>query len=145
MLDEIAWLFNIRGTDIPFNPLFFSYCYISLEKVQLFMNEAQASDAVRAHLSGVTIENYASTLATLEALDEKVLASSNSPAAIVNALKNKQVVTNTPVGILKAYKNDTEIEGMLLANVRSAVCHVKALKYAEGRTIKYDSKLLFYR
>jgi len=131
MLDEIAWLFNLRGTDIPFNPLFFSYCYVSLDKVQLFMNESQASDAVRAHLSGVTIENYASTLATLEGLEEKVLASSNSPAAIVNALKNKQVVTNTPVGILKAYKNDTEIEGMLRANVRSAVCHVKALKYAE--------------
>ena len=38
MLDEVAWLFNLRGTDIPFNPLFFSYCYVGLDSIKLFMN-----------------------------------------------------------------------------------------------------------
>ena len=70
-------------------------------------------------------------LTVIFSLTSKVLCSSNSPAAIVNAVSSKEVISDTPVSVLKAIKNKTEIEGMLLANVRSAVCHVKLLKWAE--------------
>ena len=62
MLDEICWLFNIRGSDIPFNPLFFSYCYVSQTEIILFMNEKQATEEVRKHLTGVTIKPYDTTI-----------------------------------------------------------------------------------
>jgi len=131
MLDEVAWLFNLRGTDIPFNPLFFSYCYVGVDTIKLFMNPKQATSDVKAHLEGVEICPYGDTTSFLESLKTKTLCSSNSPAAIVNILKSKEVISDTPVSLLKAIKNKTEIEGMLLANVRSAVCHVKLLKWAE--------------
>jgi Xaa-Pro aminopeptidase len=60
-LDEIAWLFNVRGSDIPFNPLFFSYCYVDADSVKLFMNKKQASSDIVAHLEGVEICNYGDT------------------------------------------------------------------------------------
>jgi len=131
MLDEVAWLFNLRGTDIPFNPLFFSYCYVGLDSIKLFMNPKQATSDVRAHLEGVEICNYGDTKSFLQSLTSKVLCSSNSPAAIVSSVASKEVISDTPVSVLKAIKNETEIAGMLLANVRSAVCHVKLLKWAE--------------
>merc|ERR1712110_25490 len=62
MLDEICWLFNIRGSDIPFNPLSFSYCYVSQTDIFLFMNEKQATEDVKKHLNGVTIKPYDSTI-----------------------------------------------------------------------------------
>ena len=66
MLDEVAWLFNLRGTDIPFNPLFFSYCYVGLDTIKLFMNPKQATSDVRAHLEGVEICNYGDTMSFLQ-------------------------------------------------------------------------------
>lgn len=66
MLDEVAWLFNLRGTDIPFNPLFFSYCYIGSDCIKLFMNAKQASTDIRTHLEGVEICQYEDTTSFLE-------------------------------------------------------------------------------
>ena len=91
----------------------------------------QATSEVRTHLEGVEICPYGDTSSFLSSLSSKTLCSSNSPAAIVTLLKSKEVISDTPVSCLKAIKNKTEIEGMLLANVRSAVCHVKLLKWAE--------------
>jgi len=62
MLDEVAWLFNLRGSDIPYNPLFFAYCYIGKSSLKLFMNPNQATDEIRKHLDGVEICNYEDTL-----------------------------------------------------------------------------------
>ena len=66
MLDEVCWLFNLRGSDIPFNPLFFAYCYVSTDDVILFMNEKQATAEVKAHLDGVTIKPYDQTISFLQ-------------------------------------------------------------------------------
>merc|ERR1711970_1314604 len=109
MLDEICWLFNIRGSDIPFNPLFFCYCYISLDSIILFMNEKQATDEIKKHLNGVTIKPYDSTIDFLKSLSSKTLCSGNSPAGIVQACASREVITDTPVGILKSIKNKKDI------------------------------------
>ena len=59
MLDEVAWLFNLRGSDIDFNPVFFAYAVVTQEKVILFANPTQVSDDVRKHLGeGVEIKPY---------------------------------------------------------------------------------------
>jgi len=131
MLDEICWLFNIRGSDIPFNPLFFSYCYVSQSEIILFMNEKQATEDIKKHLNGVTIKSYDSTIDYLKSLTTRTLCSSNSPSAIVSACGDKEITSDTPVSILKSIKNETEIKGMLEANIRSALCHSRLLKWAE--------------
>ena len=40
-LDDIAWILNLRGSDIQYNPVFFSYTVVTLDKVHLFVNEGQ--------------------------------------------------------------------------------------------------------
>ena len=64
-------------------------------------------------------------------LTTRTLCSSNSPSAIVSACADKEIITDTPVSILKSIKNETEIKGMLEANIRSALCHSRLLKWAE--------------
>lgn len=50
MLDEIAWLFNLRGSDIDFTPVFFAYAVVSPDSVHLFVDTTQVSQDVRAQL-----------------------------------------------------------------------------------------------
>lgn len=53
-LDDVAWLFNLRGEDIPFNPVFFAYAYVDRERAVLYTNNAQmmtsSEGALAAHL-----------------------------------------------------------------------------------------------
>ena len=50
-LDDVAWLLNLRGSDIQFNPVFFSYAAISNTHVYLFVNEIQVSTAQKTLFS----------------------------------------------------------------------------------------------
>lgn len=50
MLDEVAWLFNLRGSDIAFNPVFFAYAVVSADHAQLFVDPVQLSQDVRTQL-----------------------------------------------------------------------------------------------
>ncbi len=50
MLDEVAWLFNLRGADIDFNPIFFGYAVVTTENAILFVDPEQVSQDVRAKL-----------------------------------------------------------------------------------------------
>jgi len=50
-LDETAWLFNLRGKDIEFNPVFFAYTIITLDAIYLFVNEEQLSSGARKQLA----------------------------------------------------------------------------------------------
>jgi Xaa-Pro aminopeptidase len=88
MLDEIAWLFNLRGADIDFNPgrysqhgemqksnsallfsVFFSYAVVTHESAILFVDPAQIDDAVRDHLGPkVEIQSYDSVFPYLKGL-----------------------------------------------------------------------------
>lgn len=55
MLDEIAWLFNLRGSDIAYNPVFFAYAVVSQSSAILFVKTEQLTDSVRSHL-GDTVQ-----------------------------------------------------------------------------------------
>ncbi len=50
MLDEVAWLFNLRGSDIDFNPVFFAYAVVSPDSTHLFVDPDQINQGVRAQL-----------------------------------------------------------------------------------------------
>lgn len=50
MLDEVAWLFNLRGADIEFNPVFFAYAVVTTDTAILFVNPEQVSKEVLAQL-----------------------------------------------------------------------------------------------
>ena len=50
MLDEVAWLFNLRGSDIDFNPVFFGYAVVTADNAILFVNPEQVSQDVKTQL-----------------------------------------------------------------------------------------------
>lgn len=69
-LDDIAWLFNLRGSDVEYNPVFIAHALIELDRATLFVGDGKVPEAVRASLAadGVTIAPYAQALDTLAAL-----------------------------------------------------------------------------
>ncbi|KAG2127472.1 hypothetical protein DEU56DRAFT_820211 [Suillus clintonianus] len=55
-LSSIAWLLNLRGSDIPFSTLFYAYLFISLDRVVLFLYSVKLTDEVEDHLRALNIE-----------------------------------------------------------------------------------------
>ena len=50
-LDEIAWLLNLRGNDLPYSPLVESYVFLSLDRIVLFIRPEKVTGAIREHLN----------------------------------------------------------------------------------------------
>ena len=85
MLDEVAWLLNLRGSDIDFNPVFFAYAVVTADSAVLFVNPEQVNEEVREHLSGregeggkVEVRPYGEFFAYLEGLGRELGLSKTS-------------------------------------------------------------------
>lgn len=67
-LDEVAWLFNLRGSDIPYNPVFFAYAIVTREDATLYVNPASVPQEVRDYLSqnNVAVLDYEKVWPALE-------------------------------------------------------------------------------
>ena len=70
-LDDIAYLFNLRGADVSYNPVFLAHALIDAQGATLFVAEGKVPDALRARLreDGVALAPYANAAAALAALD----------------------------------------------------------------------------
>ncbi|AZD03538.1 aminopeptidase P family protein [Pseudomonas chlororaphis] len=71
-LDDIAWLFNLRGGDVSFNPVFVSFALISQQQATLFVALSKVDDALRAVLEqdGITLRDYSEVAAALSAISD---------------------------------------------------------------------------
>lgn len=71
-LDDIAWLFNLRGADVSFNPVFVSFALISQQQATLFVALSKVDAALRAQLEvdGVSLRDYSQVTAALRAIPE---------------------------------------------------------------------------
>ncbi|MDR6356669.1 Xaa-Pro aminopeptidase [Pseudomonas psychrotolerans] len=69
-LDDIAWLLNLRGADVPYNPVFLAHLLLGQDSCQLFIDPAKVSAEIRAALvaDGVTLVDYAQAAAELARL-----------------------------------------------------------------------------
>ncbi|HWT70453.1 MAG TPA: aminopeptidase P family protein [Pseudomonas sp.] len=69
-LDDIAWLFNLRGGDVSFNPVFVSFALISQQQATLFVALSKVDAELRAALEqdGVTLRDYSEVAAALSAV-----------------------------------------------------------------------------
>jgi Xaa-Pro aminopeptidase len=85
-LDEIAWLFNLRGSDIECNPVFFSYSIVSENDAILYLDLDKVTEEVKAHLSSdVTLKPYTQFFADLKELKldgKKVLVNNKTSLAV---------------------------------------------------------------
>lgn len=132
-LDEAAWLLNLRGSDIQYNPVFFSYVIVTKTEVHLFVDEAKVSLAVYNHFNEedlqVTVHPYEKfqtfLMDQISEKDGKIWISPESSYAVSAAVPEKMWLSEiSPIQVMKAIKNPVEIKGMISAHIRdaAAVC-----------------------
>jgi Xaa-Pro aminopeptidase len=145
-LDEIAWLFNIRGSDIQFNPVVISYAIVTLESVRLYIDQRKLTDEIIQHLKNIQIFPYESIFDDLRSLSEKKMKLWLDPIktslAIFNAVESTNYIEKFgPITLEKALKNDIEIQGMRECHLRDAAALITFFSWLEERLIIGDMKL----
>lgn len=153
MLDEIAWLFNLRGSDIPYNPVFFSYAAVTPSTATLYVDSAKLSSDCKTYLAenSVSIRPYEKIfddsgalgqsldVTTAEGQQEakikKFLVSTKTSWALKRSLGGEARVeeVRSPIGDAKAMKNETEIEGMRACHVRDGAALVEYFAWLEHK------------
>lgn len=129
-LDDIAWLFNIRGNDVAYNPVVLSYAVVKAEECLLFIQEEAVSEAVRTELEkdGITLMPYHTVYEYVETLTGTVLLSRKRiNYAILNHLDERVTVLDetNPTTLKKAVKNETELENLRRAHIKDGVAVTK--------------------
>ena len=146
--DSIAWLLNVRGTDIARNPVPQSFAILHASgQVDLFAG-AGKTDGITTHLGAdVTVHDIARFDAALQGLSGDVLVDSRScPDAVVTLLTDagcNVVKGQDPCVLPKACKNETEIAGAKAAHERDAVAMVRFLAWLSTEAPK--GGLIFLR
>lgn len=129
MLDEIAWLFNVRANDVPFNPLVISYAVVTQDAAILFAAEDKVSADVREALKaqGVLLKSYDRFGHFLESLTETVwLDPATASLWIAERLGKATLLEKTsPIVMMKAVKNDVEVAGGFEAHRLDGLALVK--------------------
>ncbi len=131
-LDEIAWTLNIRSNDVTYNPVATSFLFLSNNHSVLFIDEAKLTPEVKSYLSseGVRVASYSRVKEFLNDIPstEKVLVeASRSAAEIVDILDARAIKGASAVAMLKACKNDIQLEGIRAAMLRDGIAMVKSL------------------
>lgn len=130
-LDDIVWLLNIRGNDIPCNPVVLSYLMVTEENLFFYVNPQVISDEVRSYLTalGVTICPYNDIYADAKKLTgcSILLEKSRVNFAIYESIReyNQIIDRMNPTVYAKAQKNETEIENMKKAHITDGVVMTK--------------------
>jgi Xaa-Pro aminopeptidase len=136
-LDAIAWLFNIRGSDVPFNPVAIAYAIITRKKALLFVAQEKISPKVKAVLKkDVSFRAYADFPAALHGLaraKQRVwLDEAGVSQWVVSSLAGAKLLFKpSPVILVKAIKNATEIRGSKQAHRRDGAAMVEFLCWLE--------------
>ena len=136
-LDDIAWVTNLRGNDVNFNPVFLAYLCITPKSVTLFVDTKQCDDSVKAYLKEQHIElkDYHDYFKELQKLKgETILLSPDANQTIYNTVgeHNTLHIAPSPVQLLKAVKNETELEGFRKAMVKDGVALVNFFYWLEN-------------
>ena len=156
-LDEIAWVLNLRGSDVHCNPVFVSYLLISPEKVTLYINNVKLSAEVNAYLTSekIDVEAYEAVVEGLRSYTGKSLLVDMTSAnySLATAVPFEKVCSGvSPIVSMKAVKNKVEQDGFRAAMLRDGVAVVKFLAWLKpavetgGQTeISLDERLTALR
>lgn len=140
-LDDIAWILNLRGNDIPCNPVFLSYLLLDRDKGYLFAEKEDFSDEVRKYLKGlnITLQKYDAVYDAVAQLRDRtvLLESGKTNSRLIMLLDESMKVVDEmlPSSRMKAKKNETEIRNEKAAHVKDGLALTRFfyfLKHAYG-------------
>uniref|UniRef100_A0A7S4G5V9 Xaa-Pro aminopeptidase n=1 Tax=Eutreptiella gymnastica TaxID=73025 RepID=A0A7S4G5V9_9EUGL len=148
-LDDIAWLLNLRGSDVSFNPVFIAYCIATTEgTATLFVDDTKLSAEVREHLAAVdvAIKPYEAVCEALQSTAQGEVEYSYDPAQcnhkLFEFLDTNPVVEcsgrTSLATIAKGVKNEVELQGMKKCHLRDAAALIRYLKWLEDRVSAGD-------
>lgn len=137
LLDDVMWLLNIRGSDIPFNPLAYSYLFVGLQEIHLFTDGKKLDEKARAHLHefNVSIHAYEDVYCWISYwLKNKIelgephtvyLSPETNYAIGIVFGEDNSLVDTSLAQIAKATKNHREMEGMRASHLRDSAALVE--------------------
>ena len=142
-LDDIAWLLNIRGNDVLFSPLVLCYAVVSMEKVDLFIEESRLDVSVKEALAkdGVVLRHYNDIYEFVKGFKDQDVVMID-PARINYALyKNipaytKKIEADNPTILFKAVKNPVELDNIEKAHIKDGVAVTKFLYWLKTNVAK---------
>uniref|UniRef100_A0A671MZ04 Xaa-Pro aminopeptidase 2-like n=1 Tax=Sinocyclocheilus anshuiensis TaxID=1608454 RepID=A0A671MZ04_9TELE len=147
-LDETAWLFNLRGNDIPFNPFFYSYTLLSMDEIWLFVHTERITEELKVYLNTTCYHSYCVQLleySSVRSYLQSYLQRPNVRVWVGTEYTNQalyelitpedKLLTSTysPVLTTKAVKDATEQHILKEAHVRDAVAVMQLLMWLEKK------------
>ena len=135
MLDEVAWLTNLRGSDIDYNPVFVAYMFITATDATLMIDSRKVSPSVREYLAGegIGLAEYNEVYTLFKkynGLSIMVQPNRCNRSVYGSLTVSCNVLFNdSPVAMMKAVKNDVEIDGFKKAMHSEGVAMVRLLRF----------------
>jgi Xaa-Pro aminopeptidase len=143
-LDAVAWLFNIRGSDVPFNPVVIAYALVTLDTATLFVDPGKIPAPVANTLGkNVALRPYEDVAVALRQLgrnSKRVWVEDTTVSRwAIDLLSGASLLAETsPVTLMKARKNAAEIRGMREAHLRDGVAMCRFLSWLEASVGKKE-------
>ncbi|CAI4978235.1 CPS_HP_G0109620.mRNA.1.CDS.1 [Saccharomyces cerevisiae] len=167
-LDEVCWLLNLRGSDIDYNPVFFSYVAINEDETILFTNnpfnddiseyfkingiEVRPYEQIWEHLTKITSQASSAEHEFLipDSASWQMVRCLNTSTNANGAVAKKMTAQNfamihSPIDVLKSIKNDIEIKNAHKAQVKDAVCLVQYFAWLEQQLVGREALIDEYR
>ena len=143
-LDDIAWLFNIRGNDIAYNPVALAYALISDKEAVLYINEEKVTNDDKRILEaqGVTLKSYNDIYEDIKNVTGSIIIDGAKVNGKLYSLISEDVKIIENLNIttsLKAVKNEVEIKNMEVSQVRDGVAMVKFIKWLKENVGKINA------
>lgn len=143
-LDDIAWLFNMRGDDIAYNPVVLSFCIITEKEVRLFIQKGSlnAEQEIKFVMEGILLDSYLNVydyVKTLNTANIWLNDQKTSYALMENLPKDMKIIKGmTPVAYTKCIKNAKEQENMKAAHLKDGVAMTKFMCWLKTNAGKID-------
>lgn len=141
-LDDIVWLFNIRGRDIKNNPVTLSYSSISKDKVTLYIDSKKVNNEVREYLeeNGVEIKNYFEVYEDVKNSENEIVLLDNDKVnyLICNSIKGTILNRSNPTTLMKACKNPVELENLRNSHLKDGVAVTKFMYWLKTNIGKLE-------
>jgi Xaa-Pro aminopeptidase len=135
-LDEIAWLLNIRGNDVEYNPVVISYLVLEADKCTLFVDHSKLDSAAQNYLdfNRIDVQPYEAVFEYIHSLNGTVLYDgAKVNEALFEAIPEgcNKINTKSPILVDKAKKNAVELEGERIAMRQDAAALTRFFKWLE--------------
>lgn len=144
-LDDLMWLYNVRGCDVECNPVALSYGYVSADKQIFFVQDEAMNVEAKAHFAenGIEVRDYDEVVAFLKEVggDTKIMADKRhcSYQLYKETEKHAKLVEGkNPTELLKAIKNETELANMEQIYIKDSVAVTKFIYWLKKNIGKQE-------